>query len=285
MSDVSKTAWSEEELVYLKQAIKDNIPRKEIAAKLGRSVGGVVKKIARLDDEAFEKLSIEEKHAYFRRMCEYYMNHEPEKSAAAACQKFGISTNFYTHMAYSPSVRDRSVIAAFQESYDHFRDIYGVDAGRLVLSEEDLAKIRKMYCEQNMTLTAISKKIDVSTRIISDAVYENGWKQGGVRNSADRERAVTVGTKITPQAPVRNAVPVENAAPVKGSEASVKGSTASATDNVFLPADPANYMEIAKPVVDEYNRTLDWYQQISREYLECKNNIDKLFKALVPLKL
>ena len=279
MSDVSKTAWSKEELVYLKQAIKDNISRKEIAAKLGRSIGGVVKKIARLDDEAFEKLSIEEKHAYFRRMCEYYMNHEPEKSAAAACQKFGISTNFYTHMAYSPSVRDRSVIAAFQEAYDHFRDIYGVDAGRLVLSEEDLAKIRKMYCEQNMTLTAISKKINVSTRMISDAVHENGWKQGGVRNSADRKRAVTVGTKITPQAPVRNA------APVSENEVSATGSTASVTEKTFLPADPANYMEIAKPLVDEYNRTLDWYQQISREYLECKNNIDKLSKALAPLKL
>lgn len=278
MSDTSKTTWSEEELVYLKQAIKDNIPRKEIAAKLGRSVGGVVKKISRLDDEAFEKLSIEEKYAYFRRMCEYYTSHEPEKSAAAACQKFGISTNFYTHMAYSPSARDRSVIATFQEAYDHFRDIYGVDAGRLVLSKEDLAKIRKMYCEQNMTLTAISKKIDVSTRMVSDAVHENGWKQGGVRNSAGRKQAVTVGTKITPQAPVRNAVPVENAAPVKGSETST-------TEKDFLPADPANYMEIAKPLVDEYNRTLDWYQQISREYLECKNNIDKLSKALVPLKL
>ncbi len=278
MSDISKTTWSEEELAYLKHALKDNISRKEIAAKLGRSISGVVKKISRLDDEAFEKLSIEEKHAYFRRMCEYYMNHEPEKSAAAACQKFGISTNFYTHVAYSPSVRDRSVIAAFQEAYDHFRDIYGVDAGRLVVSEEDLAKIRKMYCEQNMTLTAISKKIDVSTRMVSDAVHENGWKQGGVRNSAGRKRAVTVETKITPQAHVRNAAPVENAAPVKGSEAS-------GTENAFLPADPANYMEIAKPLVDEYNRTLDWYQQISREYLECKSNIDKLSKALVPLKL
>ena len=274
MSDVSKTTWSEEELAYLRQAVKDNIPRKEIAAKLGRSIGGVVKKISRLDDEAFEKLSIEEKHAYFRRMCEYYMNHEPEKSASAACQKFGISANFYTHMAYSPSVRDRSVIAAFQEAYDHFRDIYGVDAGRLILSEEDLAKIRKMYCEQNMTITAIAKEIDISTRMIADAVHENGWKQGGVRNSAGRKRAVTVETKTIPPVPIRN----ENMSPVKASEAS-------GTENAFLPADPANYMEIAKPLVDEYNRTLDWYQQISREYLECKNNIDKLSKALVPLKL
>ena len=254
--------WTEEEIAYLKKSKQKKTPYKEIAAKLGRTVSGISKKIQRLEEEALDQVDEAEKMLRFRKMCEYYMIHAKEDTISAAYKKFYISEHFFTHVAYSPSISDQEKIATFQKAYDHFIELYQVGYNKNELTEEELKTLKWNYCTKGMGLTDIAKIMNRSYITLSDAVKKNGWDKGGRKTAAK---------------PLRSEEEKSLTSPDVFGEAKEAG--------MFEKADPAQYIDCAKEVVNEYNKKLEWFLEVSKEFEKCRNNIERLSKALEPLKL
>lgn len=255
----SHKSWTEADLKYLEEALKKGSSIDEISKSLNRSKSAISARISRMKDDPLEDLTSEEKFQNFEKMCKYYAYNGKDCTTAEAYKQFDVPTNFFTRLIYSPSNIDLSKIKPFMKEYMHFKELFGIGSkdNKRNLSNTEMKTLEKLYCKEGRSLTSISKKMKRSHRTLTEIVNEKGWKR------AEKVAKETLTNKPAVKKPVVNHL----------------------VSSEYSKEDPHKYLTVAAPLVEEFNKKIDWLAQVQKEYAECQESIAKLAKALEPLKL
>lgn len=255
----SRYNWTEADLKYLEEALKTGSSIDEISKSLNRSKCAISARIRRMKDDSSEGLTSEEKFQNFEKMCKYYSYNGKDCTTAEAYKQFAVPANFFTRLIYSPSNIDLSKIKPFMKEYTHFKELFRIGSkdNKRSLSSTEMKTLEKLYCKEGKSLTSISKKMKRSYRTLTEIVNEKGWKR------AEKVAKKTPPNKTAVKKPVVNQL----------------------VSSEYSKEDPHKYLTVAAPLVEEFNKKIDWLAQVQKEYAECQEGITKLAKALEPLKL